>query len=444
MMMYEIAMSRIEIIEQRCNRYIRKWLGLPRMITTTALYGRSCPLTLPLASIKEEFKAGKVRTVMTLRYSKDDKIRDDPPEVRSGKKWRAETAVNDLIGQLEHKDIIGSVQTNREGLGARSFKPFCASNAAEKRKAIINELRLSEDEERRVKLVQCSVQGQCLQWESVTVERKITWKEIWAWETARTSFLIKSTYDVLPSPANLKRWKLGEDDKCRCGEKGTMKHILSHCPLGLDRRTWRHNEVLKVLEEAFKEKIQEINNGSAPQIDELMKINFVKEGKTTNAKNRRSKRSDPKWCGKWKVAADLDTPLIFPLVATTQRPDLVLWSDDQRRAIVMELTISWEDNIKAAEDRKAERYKELVEKCEEAGWDIEYYHIGIGARGYIDKSFNFLVRNRLAITQAEANKLIEKIQQTVEKASLWLWLKRDEANWNPTSNKSLITSDVRH
>ena len=94
----------------------------------------------------------------------------------------------------------------------------------------------------------------------------------------------------------------------------------------------------------------------------------------------------------------------------------------------MELTISWEDNIKAAEDRKAERYKKLVEPCEEAGWDTDYYHIGIGARGFIDRSLNFLLRNRLALTQAKANKLIEKIQQTVEKASLWLWLKRDDIN----------------
>ena len=217
-----------------------------------------------------------------------------------------------------------------------------------------------------------------------------------------------------------------------------MKHILSHCSLGLDRRTWRHNEVLKVIEEALKEKVNEINNGGAPKIEELVKINFVKEGKKTNAKNRKAKRSDPKWGGKWKVAADLDTPLVFPLVATLQRPDLVVWSDDQKRAIIMELTISWEDNIKAAEERKAERYEKLVEQCEEAGWEIEYHHIGIGARGFIDKRFNFLIRNRLALTQAKANKLIENIQQTVEKASLWLWLKRDDINWNPTSNQNVI------
>ena len=44
MMMYDIAISRIEIIEQKCSRHLRKWLGLPRMTTTAALYGKSGPL----------------------------------------------------------------------------------------------------------------------------------------------------------------------------------------------------------------------------------------------------------------------------------------------------------------------------------------------------------------------------------------------------------------
>ncbi len=43
------------------------------------------------------------------------------------------------------------------------------------------------------------------------VERKLSWKEIWGWGPARTSFLIKSTYDVLPSPANLVRWNVTDD-----------------------------------------------------------------------------------------------------------------------------------------------------------------------------------------------------------------------------------------
>ena len=37
------------------------------------------------------------------------------------------------------------------------------------------------------------------------------------------------------------------------------------------------HEVLKVIEEALKEKVNEINNGGAPKILELVKINIVKD-----------------------------------------------------------------------------------------------------------------------------------------------------------------------
>ena len=435
-MMYDVALSRVERIKQRCNVFIRKWLGLPKMLTSSALYGKSLPLNLPLASIAEEYKAGKVRTIMTLRYSKDPKIKDNPPEVRSGGKWNAEQEVNNLIDQLEHKDIVGSVQTNREGLGARNFKPFRASNRKVKQKAVVSELRTNENERRKVSLVQCSVQGQCLQWESVVVERKLSWKDIWNWETARISFLIKSTYDVLPSPVNLKRWKQSQEELCKCGQRGTMKHILSHCALGLDRRTWRHNQVLKVLENWLTKKVKEINDGKGPKIVNLQRINFVREGKAPSSKNSRHTRADKRWSGRWKIAVDLDTPMVFPLVASAQRPDIVMWSDEKRKAVIMELTVSWEDNIKAAEQRKLERYEELIERCEEDGWDVDYYHIGIGARGFIDKAFISVLRSRIGFSQSEVSKLSSELQETVGKASMWLWLKRNDPSWTETSNQN--------
>ena len=93
-------------------------------------------------------------------------------------------------------------------------------------------------------------------WEENVLERKVTWRELWKWTTSRTSFLIKSTYDVLPSPVNLVRWGKEEDDKCRCGETGTMKHILSSCQLALGRYTWRHNQVLKVFHKAAQEQAE--------------------------------------------------------------------------------------------------------------------------------------------------------------------------------------------
>ena len=69
-LMCDVVLSRVERIEQRFNVYIRKWLGLPKMLTSSALYEKSLHLKLPLVSIAEEHKVGKVRTIMALRCSK--------------------------------------------------------------------------------------------------------------------------------------------------------------------------------------------------------------------------------------------------------------------------------------------------------------------------------------------------------------------------------------
>ena len=65
-----------------------------------------------------------------------------------------------------------------------------------------------------------------------------------------------------------------------------MKHILSRCPLGLDRRTRRHNQVLEVLDESLKGRVDEINKGDSPKIEQVAKINFAKEGKAATLKNK--------------------------------------------------------------------------------------------------------------------------------------------------------------
>ena len=105
LMMYEVGASRVEKIEQKCSLYIRKWLKLPKQLNNSAIYGKKQQLKLPIPSIFEEYKSGKVRTVMMLRYSKDEKIRENPPEVRTYYKWRAEEEVDDAISRLEHQDL---------------------------------------------------------------------------------------------------------------------------------------------------------------------------------------------------------------------------------------------------------------------------------------------------------------------------------------------------
>ena len=165
-------------------------------------------------------------------------------------------------------------------------------------------------------------------------------------------------------------------------------------------------------------------------MEKLEKIKFVKSGRTPLAKSKQKLKPDERWLGSWKIAVDLETPLVFPLVTTEKRPDMVIWREAKKKAVIMELTVSWEDNIKAAEERKDNRYKDLVKRCKEDGWEVDYYHIGIGARGFIEKGFIHLLKSRFGFSQSETKKLVTAIQRIVEKASMWLWLKRNDDNWN--------------
>ena len=79
--MYEIAISRVERIQQSSNKYLRKWLGVPPC-SKVGLYTNSGNLQLPISSLVEEFKIGKVHLHMMIKDSADEIIRKAYPEIK--------------------------------------------------------------------------------------------------------------------------------------------------------------------------------------------------------------------------------------------------------------------------------------------------------------------------------------------------------------------------
>ena len=78
----------------------------------------------------------------------------------------------------------------------------------------------------------------------------LTWKSVMFNLPRKVlKFAINACIDSLPSYANLSRWGKRLSEKCPfCPNlTGTLHHILSNCPSFLERYTWRHNNVLKVL-----------------------------------------------------------------------------------------------------------------------------------------------------------------------------------------------------
>ena len=99
---------------------------------------------------------------------------------------------------------------------------------------------------------------------------------------------------------------------------------------------------------------------------------------------------------------------------------------------IVELTVPHEDNVAAAHERKEKRYEKLVDECEEAGWQPQHFPIEVGCRGFVGESVRGWLR-RCGLSNRETNNVLRRVQEEVEKASHWIWLKRDDDNWLETS-----------
>ncbi|XP_052234917.1 uncharacterized protein LOC127847189 [Dreissena polymorpha] len=201
LMLYEIAVSTVEGFERTINRYLRRWLGVPPSFTSIGLYGRTNQLQLPISSVVEEYKVAKARMVVTLKESSDDLIRMAGIETRTGRKWSASQAVSQAESILRHKDIVGTTTEGRQRLGMIKPQRWSTADKRERSQMVQKEIRASEEESRRARSVEMG--GQCAWNKWTTTERKFTWADIWQYEPLRLKFLLRSVYDLLPSPTNL-------------------------------------------------------------------------------------------------------------------------------------------------------------------------------------------------------------------------------------------------
>ncbi|KAJ8403133.1 hypothetical protein AAFF_G00360490 [Aldrovandia affinis] len=262
---YEIPMTKVEKLERTVSSYIKKWLGLPRCLSNIGLYGHGA-LELPVSSLTEEYKCTKVRLNMTLTESQDGMIQAAAPRLATGRKWMPSEAVQQAKSALRHGDIVGQVQHGRGGFGLGASRPtWHKATSTQRRKLVVSQVRHQEEADRCAKAVSQSKQGQWTSWENLE-HRKLTWKDLWEMEGRQISFIIRATYDVLPTPKNLHQW-FGEDPSCAlCQTPATLRHILTGCKTSLSqgRYTWRHNQVLRQLAITLEGR-RTTNNALPPQ-----------------------------------------------------------------------------------------------------------------------------------------------------------------------------------
>nr|XP_022314167.1 uncharacterized protein LOC111118822 [Crassostrea virginica] len=378
-------MTTVEGMETTANSHLRRWLGVPRSFSSIGLYSTGSKLQLPLKSITEEFKVTKVRQHLMLRDSKDEKVRTARVEIRTGRKWSTRKTIGEAESRLRHSEIVGRVAIGRQGLDVTPTDKWGTASAEGKRHLVQREVRTMEEEARMVKAVGMKKQGRWLNWEGVRPV-KLGWNDIWKMEPSRLQFKLKSVYDVLPSPTNLATWGLSDDPNCvLCGKPANLEHILSACSESLKdgRYTWRHDKVLAVLADTLERNLKKPRTTKGG----LKFVNFVKEGETgpragVEGKGLLGTPTD------WKMRVDLKQRMEFPseIAVTNKRPDIVIWSAKTKQAVLLELTVPWEERIEEAYERKNLKYQELVKNCQENGWKIWFFAVEVGCRGFVGQS----------------------------------------------------------
>ena len=351
-----------------------------------------------------------------MKDSADEIIRKAYPEIKSGIKCSAVKAAQEAGCSLRIKDIIGVTQTNQAGLGSTSKKVFSKVDPKGKRDMVSEEVRMFEEEQRKASAFTQAKQCAWTKWNDIE-PIKSSRKSLIAMEPLAISFLLRSTYDLLPNVTNLKLWGYTNSDlylSCK-SDQGTLRHVLSAGPQSLQIYTWRHKKLLEVIIELLRAQWETTNQQSITAKEPI--IQFLKKSECPLRKQKNPYMKLLNGASDWKVSADLKTSLQFPvqIIQTEKRPDIVAWSDSKKSVLIIELTVPWEENREEAHERKKNHYKTLPADWMEKGWICHVIPIEAGCRGFIGHSvISFL--SKIGITSRSLKVASNRLQTVAQYA----------------------------
>ena len=419
---YNFPESRVDEIQRLIMARLKKWLGLPKSLSTACMYTRSGRLQLPYSDLTEEVKAAKARIYTTFEESNDPCVRGAELKVDGGRKADTSKSVSEAKSRLRMKEIVGIPNKGKEGLGLNPRRYYSSSAKDERRTMIVDTVREAEEDKRRVKMVSLAKQGAHTRWE--VPEKKLSHREIISRSETSLKFLVKSVYDLLPTPSNKNKW-FGTEETCKlCGGNGTLAHILAGCEVALaqGRYRWRHDQILRLIAHGVDAK--RLNHNKQPRIVEK-KIQFVKEGEKKTPIQERVPHSYLDGAIDWKLMVDLGGNLKFPrqVAITNQRPDMILMSEATKRIGLIELTVPSEERIEVSGELKRAKYAPLQEEGKANGWNVRVWAVEVGCKGFPAASMASFLKD-IGIAGGERTRLLKKIGEEAENSSRMIW------NWS--------------
>ena len=417
---YNIPLSKVEDMQKKITMSLKRWLNLPNSLSNTCFYSTTSRLRLPYSSLVEEFKLTKARNLLIFEDSVDPCISNANINVDWGRKADTPAEVEQAKSSLHMQEIIGIPNKGREGLGMRGRKYYSKSTKKGKRDLVVQEIRNKEEEVRKAHMTSFSNQGAQLRWE--VPQKYLKQNEMIKTSGTRISFIIKSVYDLLPTPANKNRW-FKTEEKCKlCGEEGTLNHILSGCKVALQqgRYKWRHDKVLRRIADSIEKRIK-LNKVST--IDREKEIKFIREGEKRQEEVAKTSRGNYLSIAKdWELSTDLENCLKIPkeITFTNLRPDMILISRSTKQFGMIELTVPTEERVEVSGELKKLKYEEIAQEARLNGWGVRVWTVEVGCRGFPASSMASFLKE-IGYQGAQKKRILENIGKEAENASHSLW-----------------------
>lgn len=127
----------------------------------------------------------------------------------------------------------------------------------------------------------------------------------------------------------------------------------------------------------------------------------------------------------WEMQLDLWRQLKFPAIPITNlRPDFAFWTKATKQAILVKLTMSWEERI------EEEHAQEVSSPCQQKRWRAWNLPMEVSCRSFAGKSL-WQVIGQLGIKGMTIKQLIASMTKQAEVASHWIWLNHNKLRMKP-------------
>ena len=438
---YDIPLSTIFKWEQMTNKHLRSWLGAGHTLSRLCLFSKDSGVALPIDSLLDTWKVEKCRLQQSYNTSPDEFVRAICPKVRSGQVWKAEDALTNAERDLECEAVRGMVQPHlRAGIGFGEWKkPWEKLSDKEKEKAIMERVTENLNQERQTQYGTLEMQSRWVEWRDEVLALDMSWNNMFKMGDSMVGFALRAVYGTLITPALASKWNEDEDGNCKLcnlGNPGTIRHILSGCPVSLQqgRYRWRHDKVLKQIEGQVAYHVEHrVNNPRRSTKIREEDIKFVGAGCRTGGRQKNANWKDmgiTNHAKDWKVMSDLGQQLKFPseIADTRLRPDLIIYSTAIKRVIWWELTCPSEERISDSHEIKLDRYANLQVDCQSNGWSCYNLAVEVGARGFVAESLSKAAR-MIGIRGRALKKLTREVGEEALHCSRWIYLLAGKKEW---------------